>query len=505
LDDDRPGYAQLAFDSPLNQPTLAISVRSQHEGAYLGPDGTWQKSAHFFTAARIGGDAGSALYRVGPEIVNHVLDLDQVEFATRDGSFCVETTWENAIPQLGVRQKGHFAYREAPPGSAPIGAFPTRSMSARESEPPASPPQPPPPLTETPPPALTETPPPPPIFKTTETASGKEIAPEEAYEPPDELDQVPPRSDGLVELLAHHRVYWLAALGVVGLVVLGFGLYQFLPCDWFGASHCVLPGDAKAEEGALRIARQCAADNARKCALPGCYAAYLHTFGLSGVYKDAAQSEAVRLDQSCLDEEAILESARDCAADTAQKCVQPGCYADYLRKYGLSGVHKNEARSEASNLDANCARATQAESPVDGGMPVAIGDTYEKVKRAYGSLKTPSEYCEGGNSGTGTGTASCSKKQLRLEDRGIWFFFDAQGKIYTMRFDPPWAGSVSGIKIGDTKPMVERQLGVPNGRDGPSVGVGPYYYNGTYVYRKAGKFIAVFAFDSSGRVVRIFI
>jgi hypothetical protein len=493
LDDDRPGYAQLAFDSPLSQPALAVSVRSQYEGAFLGPEGTWQKSAHFFTAARIGGDAGSALYRVGPEIVNHLLDLDQVEFATRDGSFCVETTWENAIPQMDGRQKGHFVYREASPGSAPIGISPSRSISGRDVEPLASPPS-----LSTPP-----LPPPPPIGETIDAANREKTSPEEAYEPPNELDQVPPRNGSLVELLAHHRVYWLAALGAVGLVVLGFGVYQFLPCGWFGASHCVLQGDAKAEEGALQIARQCAADNVRKCSLPGCYAAYLHTFGLSGVYKDAAQSEAVRLDQSCLDEEAILESARDCAADAAQKCVRPGCYADYLSKYGLSGVHKNEARSESNTLDVNCARATQAESPVDGGMPVAIGDTYEKVKRAYGTLKTPSEFCEGGN--TGTGTTSCSKKQLRLEDRGIWFFFDAQGKIYSMRFDPPWAGSVGGIKIGDTKAMVERQLGAPNGRDGPSVGVGPYYFNGTYVYRKAGKFIAVFAFDSSQRVVRIFI
>ncbi len=57
LDDDRPGYAQLAFDGPLSQPKLALSVRSQREGAFLGADGNWQKTAHFFTASRIGGDA----------------------------------------------------------------------------------------------------------------------------------------------------------------------------------------------------------------------------------------------------------------------------------------------------------------------------------------------------------------------------------------------------------------------------------------------------------------
>ena len=483
LDDDRPGYAQLAFGSPLDQPTLALSVRSQHAGAFLGPDGTWQKSAHFFTATRIEGDTSSALYRVGPEIVNHLLDLDQVEFAAEDGSFRVETTWENAVPQIGGRPPGHFVYRESSTGSASIGAFPTRSTSAREPEPP--------PL-----------PPPPPIGETIGAASGETISLREADAQLGELDQVPPPHIGFGEILAHYRIYWLAASAVVGLAVLGFGLYQLLPCGWVGTSRCVLASDVKAEEGALQTARQCAADDARKCALPGCYAAYLNTYGLSGVNKDAAQNEAVKLDQSCLDEEATLKSARDCASDNAKKCARPGCYADYLSKYGLSGVHKTEARSEASNLETKCVRATQEQSPVDGAVPVAIGDTYEKVKRAYGTVKIPSEYCQGGS---GTGTETCGKKQLRLEDRGIWFFFDAQGKIYTIRLDPPWAGHVSGIKIGDTKAMVERQLGAPNGRDGPNVGVGPYYYNGNYVYRNAGKVIAVFAFNSYENVGTIFI
>jgi hypothetical protein len=551
LDDDRPGYAQLAFDGPLSTATLAVSVRSQHAGAFLGPDGTWQRTAHFFTAARIDGDMQSSLYRVGPEIVNHLLDLDSVEFAAQDGSFSIETMWENAIPQMADRQKGLSIYRQ---GAAPNDAVLTRPVGARQPEPPASPPEPPlestpepPPVPPPPrPPEIASVPPPPPIAASDDAPQGENI------------DQASSRS-GFVEALARRRVYWLSALGVLGLALLVFALFLVWPCGWLGAGQCVAAGDveaaqkaracaasktqagrdcdvarecvapylasfpngqaraelemiattadgvcqknrrdSKAEEGALRLARQCAADPVKKCALPGCYAAYLRAYGLSGTFKDEAQREAVKLDQTCLDEDAVLQSARDCAADAAKKCAQPACFSEYLSTYGVTGVHKNEARSEAIALAAKCVREAQ---PAENELPIAVGDMYEKVRRVYGNVKAPSEYCEG-NTGTGT---PCPKKQLRLEDRGLWFFFDAQGKIYTIRLDEPWPGRISGIKIGDSKATVERQLGTPNGRDGPQEGTGPYYYNGNYIYRRAGKFIAVFSFDSSGRVQSIFL
>jgi hypothetical protein len=561
LDDDRPGYAQLAFDAALTPATLAVSVRSQHAGAFLGPDGAWQRTAHFFTAVRIGGDTQSALYRVGPDIVNYLLNLDTVEFAAGDGSFSLETTWENAIPQMADRQKGLSIYRE---GAAPHDVVLTRTTSAREPEPPVSPPEPPesapspPPVSSLPPPpVIAPVPPPPPIAASADATHG-----EKPGEPTEDVDHAPSRG-GFAEGLTRRRVYWLSALGVLGLAVLVFALFLVWPCGWLGAGQCVAAGDlaaaqkaracaasktqagqdcdvaqeciapylasfpngqarpelekiattsdaicqkrhqdGKAEEGVLRVARQCAADPAKKCALPGCYAAYLHTYGLAGAFKNEAQREAVTLDQTCLDEDAVLQSARDCAADASKKCAQPGCFAEYLSTYGFTGVHKNEARSEASALSAKCARETQDHSPAESELPVAVGDTYEKVRRVYGNVKAPSEYCE---SNTGTG-APCPKKQLRFEDRGLWFFFDAQGKIYTIRLDAPWPGRISGIKIGDSKATVERQLGVPNGRDGPQEGTGPYYYNGSYIYRRAGKFIAVFTFDSSSnRVQTIFI
>ena len=541
LDDDRPGYAQLAFDGPLSQPTLALSVRSQQEGGFLGPDGTWQKTAHFFTAERIGGDAGSALYRVGPEIVNYLRELDLVEFAAQDRSFRVETTWENAVPQMLRRQERRSFYRA--PGAAPLAppiAPPVAgSISAREPVSPPSPPASPPPSPPSPSPPSPPVAPPPslsaPMVESVEEASNEQLAPEEvwqeetapeetareetapeevAYEPVEELDEVPPRS-GFGELLARYRLYWLAAVTVVGLAALGFGLYQVLPCEWFDrcvaqddteavkkanncvyfkkqdgrdceiAKECIAPylasfpkGKARpeiektakaadevcqqmmenargvhqciedlkasgrsrcdvqpacidsfqqrfpkgplraevddaarqakadcdierhrtkitttAEDQVLGKARQCAADIAKKCALPGCYASYINTYGLTGVHKDEAQSEAIKLDQSCIEEETTLQTARDCAADAAQKCAQPRCYADYLSKYGRSGVHNDEARSEASKLDNECRNpGTQkdeegafqsAQRCASDAAPCAVKQCYDSYQKTY--------------------------------------------------------------------------------------------------------------------------
>ena len=89
---------------------------------------------------------------------------------------------------------------------------------------------------------------------------------------------------------------------------------------------------------------------------------------------------------------------------------------------------------------------------------VTFGDTYEKVKAAYKISQAPEPFI-----------SSITKKQdgtmLQLKQLGVWFFFDASGKISAIRFDAPFAGTVSGIKIGDTRSTVERILGKPEPSD----------------------------------------
>jgi hypothetical protein len=459
LDDDRPGYAQLAFDGPLDQPTLTVSVRSLREGAYLGPDGKWQRSAHFFTATRISGDARSTFYRVGPQIVNFLPDLEIVEFAAADGSFRFETTWENATPQLAGDRRGHSIYHE--PAQRP-----QTPQFRQRAEAPVAPPQPPPPPPEPPVPppepppapvqmpraALLDAPPPPP-----EDNGGKT----EAAAPP----RVKPRRRGLV-----------FAIAAVGLAALGLGLYLIVPCGLPGKTSCPLHGEEEAaekarqcvasrnedglecevakdcvtpyvadfpggparpdledrgkaadeicqqreerargvfqcvedlkaqhrsscdlqaacfqgflalyhkgprwsevdrasrqadcesappvgEDQALRAARECARDDARKCDLPGCYAAYLNTFGLTGLHRDDAQREAVELDRKCInqveregDDDAAFAAARECSKSAA-RCAKPRCFESYFSQFGADGRHREDAKAEAARLDSEC-------------------------------------------------------------------------------------------------------------------------------------------------------
>jgi WD40 repeat protein len=110
LDDDNPGYAQLAFEGGhdvLRQQTLSLSVRSSSTKSFLGAAGLWQNAPAYFTATRIDGDERRALFRIGPEIVSHLPQEDLVEFATADGSLRVETVWENAVPEMSRTFTGH--------------------------------------------------------------------------------------------------------------------------------------------------------------------------------------------------------------------------------------------------------------------------------------------------------------------------------------------------------------------------------------------------------------
>ena len=120
-------------------------------------------------------------------------------------------------------------------------------------------------------------------------------------------------------------------------------------------------------------------------------------------------------------------------------------------------------------------------SLVDGGMPVVIGDTYKEVKAAYPIAPVPEPI-------SGQYKHSTS---VRLEDLGIWFFFDDNKKIYTIRLDQPWHGSVRGIRIGDTKEKIASILGKPR------------LFDNAYLYDNVDGLFVRFDFDESGRVYSI--
>jgi hypothetical protein len=164
LDDDRPGFALLSFGAKLEQPSLSLSIRSLRENAFLGPEGKWQRAAHFFVAERAGETSRGTEYRVGPEIVNHLLEHDQIIVATEDGSLREQTLWENAIPQMPGSGGGHSIYR--PPVKV-VGteSAPAKTQSRPAPEPPPKP-EPPAPVAAPPEPA----PPPPQVVAKPEPA-----------------------------------------------------------------------------------------------------------------------------------------------------------------------------------------------------------------------------------------------------------------------------------------------------------------------------------------------
>jgi uncharacterized caspase-like protein len=163
-------------------------------------------------------------------------------------------------------------------------------------------------------------------------------------------------------------------------------------------------------------------------------------------------------------------------------------YADTI--YGtLARERKDELKSKQVAIASPAAQPAKPVSPsasdeqqgrlkngaVDGGVPVAIGDTYEKVKMAYRTSQQPTPYKDGA--------------ELRLKELGIWFFFSGDGKIYTIRLDAPWSGSVRGVRVGDTKEKVKSALGEP--RSTANAG-DRYNYPGIEINFDSGKVTTIF-------------
>jgi hypothetical protein len=97
-------------------------------------------------------------------------------------------------------------------------------------------------------------------------------------------------------------------------------------------------------------------------------------------------------------------------------------------------------------------RPQRLAAQIDPPLPVTFGDTYYEVKAAYHTTQVPEPHMWDGKQ---VGT------DLWLKNLGIWFFFDTSGKIETIRFDWPFAGSISGVRIDDPKDKLLKAFGTP--------------------------------------------
>jgi hypothetical protein len=122
---------------------------------------------------------------------------------------------------------------------------------------------------------------------------------------------------------------------------------------------------------------------------------------------------------------------------------------------------------------------------IEGLPEVRLGDSVEAVQKAFNTTLQPEEtetmslpmppgpprpFATNQQLGQG------QKTQLHLKTRGVWFFFN-KGKVYSIRLDAPFNGSVGGLKLGDPGSKVESLLGSPVKHDGRAGGL-----LNTYIY-----------------------
>jgi hypothetical protein len=97
------------------------------------------------------------------------------------------------------------------------------------------------------------------------------------------------------------------------------------------------------------------------------------------------------------------------------------------------------------------------QTPV-AGITFKLGDDVRTVKSALETSLDP-EPMESPASTTFI-NLNAGKKVLFLRTRGIRVFFNKAGLVETIRFEPPFAGSIKGVKLGDTEEQVRSAASV---------------------------------------------
>jgi len=105
-----------------------------------------------------------------------------------------------------------------------------------------------------------------------------------------------------------------------------------------------------------------------------------------------------------------------------------------------------------------CVYAQQSSLP---GLPVKLGDEVQTVKASLNTPLDPEPMERSPALPPGAVDVNKGKSVLHLRSKGIWVFFSAAGKAEIIRLDAPFAGSVKGIKLGDSSQKLTSTLGQP--------------------------------------------
>jgi hypothetical protein len=108
-----------------------------------------------------------------------------------------------------------------------------------------------------------------------------------------------------------------------------------------------------------------------------------------------------------------------------------------------------------------------------GGLPVWIGDSSQQVKDAYQTQLEPEPVATAAIKGT---------TQLRLKTKGVWFFFNREDKIYSIRIEAPFPNAIRGVKIGDSVTKLVKTMGKPAKVTKPGMGIAAGLLPRTYTY-----------------------
>jgi hypothetical protein len=358
----QPGYAILVFDQDVDNPSLRLAVRSIHvgAGAYLGANGAFERVAHYFTAVRVTAPKGGFGYQVGPEIVNHLMEDDQIEISVEESGLVETGYWANATPLMtGARGPTPTLLAGGQPPPLVSQLMPGETPAGKKSS-----------------------------ESVADTPGGDPKKPDEKAEKPDEQQSQkdPPTPPD-------RRLWWaLGALALIGAAAAGaLALSPDLRCSVL-SRDCKAPKPEPkpepkpqpAEPDDAEAARQARDCDAQKTAAglicdaeTACFEPYRRHFP-QGPARPEIDRLAAKAAATCsaAESQAYLH-AQQCAA-AAQPCIAPTCYLDYMQKYS-SGSHGQKARDDLAQAKIQCERPSPGPSSDDlrhAGPPPLLDGEY---------------------------------------------------------------------------------------------------------------------------------
>ncbi len=92
---------------------------------------------------------------------------------------------------------------------------------------------------------------------------------------------------------------------------------------------------------------------------------------------------------------------------------------------------------------------------------LALGDVVATVQKKLDTKMEPEPMARNAALPATAFDINKGKTVLHLRTKGVWTFFDRDGKLETIRLDAPFDGDVKGIKVGDDEKKLTATLGKP--------------------------------------------